>query len=125
MKYIFFFMFIVFAGMTAFIVSARPYLLERWFPSEETKTQLRTAGKYCSAKSSLEGLIAELPFLEDANLQLTQLEFEKKRMRQCGYPFKQPDNLAQQKSFECNAKLYVQRYNELREKYKTGESDHG
>lgn len=125
MKYILFFMFIVLAGMAVFIVSARPYLLERWFPSEETKTQLRTVGKYCSAKSSLEGLIAELPFLEDKNLQKTQLEFEKERMKQCGYPFKQPDNLAQQKSFDCNTKLYVQRYNELVNQYKIGEPNRG
>ncbi len=125
MKYIFFFMFIVFAGMAVFIASERPYLLERWFPSDETKAQLRAVGKYCSAKSSVEGLIAELPFLEDANLQLSQLEFEKKRMKQCGYPFRQPDNVAQQKSFDCNTKLYVQRYNELTDKYRTGESNHG
>jgi hypothetical protein len=41
MKYIFFFMLIVFAGMTVFIATERPYLLERWFPSDETKAQLR------------------------------------------------------------------------------------
>lgn len=68
----------------AVIIIDKPWILNRWFPSEETKTQLRTVGKYCSAKSSLEGLIAELQLLEDKNLQKTQLEFEKERMRQCG-----------------------------------------
>lgn len=124
MRLFFFAMFIVLAGMTVFIATERPYLLERWFPSEETKAQLRAVGKYCSAKSSLEGLIAELPFLEDENLQMTQLNFEKTRMKQCGYPFRQPDNVAQQKSFDCNTKFYVKRYNELSEQYTTGESDH-
>lgn len=125
MKYIFFFMLIVFAGMTVFIATERPYLLERWFPSDETKAQLRAVGKYCSAKSSVEGLIAELPFLEDENLQMSQLLFEKERMRQCGYPYKQPDNKQQRISFDCNTKLYVQRYNELVNQYKIGEPNHG
>ena len=125
MKYIFFFMFIVFAGMAVFIAPERPYLLERWFPSDETKAQLRAVGKYCSAKSSVEGLIAELPFLEDENLQMSQLLFEKERMRQCGYPYKQPDNKQQRISFDCNTKLYVQRYNELVNQYKIGEPNHG
>lgn len=125
MRLFFLAMFIVLAGMAVFIATERPYLLERWFPSEETKAQLRAVGKYCSAKSSLEGLIAELPFLEDKNLQKTQLEFEKERMKQCGYPFRQPDNGAQQISFDCNTKLYVQRYNELVNQYKIGEPNHG
>ena len=81
--------------------------------------------KYCSAKSSVEGLIAELPFLEDENLQMSQLLFEKERMRQCGYPYKQPDNKQQRISFDCNTKLYVQRYNELVNQYKIGEPNHG
>lgn len=118
-------MFIVFAGMAVFIAPERPYLLERWFPSDETKAQLRAVGKYCSAKSSVEGLIAELPFLEDENLQMSQLLFEKERMRQCGYPYKQPDNKQQRISFDCNTKLYVQRYNELVNQYKIGEPNHG
>lgn len=120
---IFCFIFSIVIGIGLVIIQ-KPWILERWFPSEETKTQLRTVGKYCSAKSSLEGLIAELPFLEDENLQLTQLEFEKKRMRQCGYPFKQPDNKQQRISFDCNTEFYVKRYNELSEQYMTGESDH-
>ena len=102
----------------AVVLIQKPWLLERWFPSEETKAQFRTVGKYCSAKSRLEGLIAELPFLDDENLQITQLEFEKTRMKQCGYPFRQPDNNAQLKSFECNRKMYDQRYNELSDQYK-------
>lgn len=101
----------------AVVLIQKPWLLERWFPSEETKAQFRTVGKYCSAKSRLEGLIAELPFLDDENLQITQLEFEKTRMKQCGYPFRQPDNNAQLKSFECNRKMYDQRYNELSDQY--------
>ena len=101
------------------VLFQKPWLLERWFPSEETKIQFRALGQYCSAKARLEGFIAELPFWEDENLQITQLEFEKRRMKQCGYPFRQPDNTAQQNSFECNRKMYVQRYNELRELYKT------
>ena len=100
------------------VLIQKPWLLERFFPSEQTKAQLRSAGKYCSAKSRLEGLIAELPFLDDENLQMTQLEFEKRRMKHCGYPFRQPDNNAQQISFECNRKSYDQRYNELIDQYK-------
>lgn len=81
-------------------------------------------GKYSSAKSYLEGLIAELPFLEDENLQMSQLLFEKERMRQCGYPYKQPNKKQQRISFDCNTEFYVKRYNELRGMYKTGEVNH-
>ena len=102
----------------AVVLIQKPWLLERFFLSVQTKAQLRSAGKYCSAKSRLEGLIAELPFLDDENLQMTQLEFEKRRMKHCGYPFRQPDNNAQQISFECNRKSYDQRYNELIDQYK-------
>lgn len=102
------------------VLIQKPWLLERWFPSEEKKAQFqfKPVAEYYSAMSRLEGLITELPFLDDETLQMTQLEFEKRRMKQCGYPFNQPDNNAQQKSIECNRKMYDQRYNELSDQYK-------
>lgn len=109
----------------AVIIIDKPWILNRWFPSEETELHLGAAwGKYGSAKSYMEGLIAELLFLEDENLQMSQLLFEKERMRQCGYPYKQPNKKQQRISLDCNTEFYVKRYNELSEQYMTGESDH-
>ena len=120
---IFCFIFSIVMGIGLVIIQ-KPWILKRWFPSEETELHLGALGKNSSAKSYLEGLIAELPFLEDENLQMSQLLFEKERMRQCGYPYKQPNKKQQRISFDCNTKLYVKRYNELSEQYMTGESDH-
>jgi len=120
---IFCFIFSVVMGIGLVIIQ-KPWILKRWFPSEETKAHWETLSKYSSAKSYLEDLIAELPFLEDENLQMSQLLFEKERMRQCGYPYKQPNKKQQRISFDCNTEFYVKRYNELSEQYMTGESDH-
>lgn len=117
----------IFLGIIMFfavIIIDKPWILNRWFPSEETESHLGALGKYSSAKSYLEGLIAELPFLEDENLQMSQLLFEKERMRQCGYPYKQPNKKQQRISFDCNTEFYVKRYNELREQYETRGSNH-
>ena len=121
---IFCFLFSIVMGIGLVIIQ-KPWILGHCFPSEERKAQLHALNKYGSAKSYFEGLIAELPFLEDENLQMSQLLFEKERMRQCGYPYKQPDNKQQRISFDCNTKLYVQRYNELVNQYKIGEPNHG
>lgn len=120
---IFCFIFSIVIGIGLVIIQ-KPWILKRWFHSEETELHLGALGKYSSAKSYLEGLIAELPFLEDENLQMSQLLFEKERMRQCGYPYKQPNKKQQRISFDCNTEFYVKRYNELSEQYMTGESDH-
>lgn len=108
----------------AVIIIDKPWILNRWFSSEKTDLHLGAWGKYSSAKSHLEGLIAELPFLDDENLQMSQLLFEIERMRQCGYPYKQPNKKQQRISFDCNTEFYVKRYNELREQYETRGSDH-
>lgn len=101
----------------AVIIIDKPWILNRWFSSIQRNEELIIVEKYKSAKFGVERLVAELPFLEDENLQMTQLEFEKERIRQCGYPYKQPDKKQKLISFECNTKLYIQRINKLKEQY--------
>lgn len=106
------------------IIIDKPWILNRWFSSIQRNEELIIVEKYKSAKFGVERLVAELPFLENENLQMSQLLFEKERMRQCGYPYKQPNKKQQRISFDCNTKFYIKRYNELSEQYMTGKSDH-